>query len=60
MIELFEKFKAARVKGACIIPEVFNNVLEIWVLSPTVLLLLNFGPHVLETVYTSFEQSVGV
>jgi hypothetical protein len=36
MIELFEKFKAARVKGACIIPEVFNNVLEIWVLSPTV------------------------
>jgi hypothetical protein len=36
MIELFEKFKAARVKGACIIPEVFNNVLEIWVLSPIV------------------------
>jgi len=25
-----------------------------------VLLLLNFGPHVLKTVYTSFEQSVGV
>jgi diketogulonate reductase-like aldo/keto reductase len=24
------------------------------------LLLLNFGPHVLETVYTFFEQSVGV
>jgi hypothetical protein len=36
MIELFENFKAARVKGACIIPEVFNNVLEIWVLSPRV------------------------
>jgi len=25
-----------------------------------VLLLLNFGPHVLKTVYTSFEQSIGV
>jgi hypothetical protein len=24
------------------------------------LLLLHFGPHVLETVYTSFEQSIGV
>jgi hypothetical protein len=36
MIELFEKFEAARVKGACIILEVFNDVLEIWVLNPTV------------------------
>jgi len=36
MIELFEKFEAARVKGACIIPEVFNDVLEIWVLNLTV------------------------
>jgi hypothetical protein len=26
----------------------------------TALLLLNFGPHVLETVYTPFEPSVGV
>jgi len=26
----------------------------------TSMLLLNFGPHMLETVYTSFKQSVGV
>jgi hypothetical protein len=36
MIELFEKFEAVRVKGACIIPEIFNDVLEIWVLNPTI------------------------
>jgi hypothetical protein len=24
------------------------------------MLLLNFGPHMLETVYTSFELNVGV
>jgi hypothetical protein len=36
-----------------------HNIL-IFCFSSLDLLLLNFGPHVLEMVYTSFEQSVGV
>jgi hypothetical protein len=38
----------------------YLSIMEILKLKATCMLLLVFGPHVLETVYTSFKQSIGV
>jgi hypothetical protein len=51
----------SRLRTVCLVVSLcYLNELSCFFFVRWLVLLLNFGPHVLKTVYTSFEQSVGV